>query len=423
MRELKVQITGVEPASRGLTPLLHFKLHISAEPATDPIQALLLNAQVQLECPQRSYTPQEKEKLVELFGEPERWGQTLRNRLWTHANTTVGAFQGSTQAVLPVQCTYDLNIATARYFYALEAGEVPLLFLFAGSVFYATPEGRLQIEPISWNTECAYRLPVQVWQDLMEKNYPKRDEAGGGPAYQIVPELLVGEQLFQTWHEAVEREVRLTLRTSASGEVALDAGPVQKTFSFPHCQTTEPIRDPQQHLAGVMVRRQEAVSGLVELSITPLAGCLCRVTVRVLNQTPVPEAELQDPEAILMRTFASTHTILRVRQGEFVSQTAPPAEYQQAADACQNLGTWPVAQAPWRHAPGCHQRCPGSAQAGPGAGHRVRRLLRCQHRRSSPTTRSATRSINAIPGTRRPFPSRRSATSTPITPGSCPRAG
>jgi hypothetical protein len=174
MRELSLQITGVEPAARGLTPLLHFKLHINASPATEPIQAVLLNAQVQLECPQRSYTSQEKEKLLELFGTPERWGQTLRNRLWTHANTTVGAFTGSTDTILPVQCTYDLNLATAKYFYALESGEVPLLFLFSGSVFYVTPEGRLQVEPISWNTECSYQLPVQVWRELMEKNYPNR---------------------------------------------------------------------------------------------------------------------------------------------------------------------------------------------------------------------------------------------------------
>lgn len=172
MHEVHIQVTGVEAAARSLTPLFHFQLRIEVSPGTDRIQALLLNAQVQLECPQRSYTSVEKEKLLELFGTPDQWGQTLRNRLWTHANTTVGAFIGSTQANLPVPCTYDLNVGTAKYFHALEGGEVSLLFLFSGSLFYVTPEGRLQVEPISWNTECVYRLPVQAWRDLMERHYP-----------------------------------------------------------------------------------------------------------------------------------------------------------------------------------------------------------------------------------------------------------
>jgi hypothetical protein len=205
MRELKLQITGVEPAARGLTPLFHFKLHIEASPATDRIQAVLLNAQVQLECPQRSYTSAEKEKLVELFGTPDQWGKTLRNRLWTHANTTVGAFNGSTEALLPVPCTYDLNVAAAKYFHALEDGEVGVLFLFSGSIFYATPEGRLQVEPISWNTECEYRLPLRRWRDLMEQHFPNS-------AWLALPRELF-ERLYAfrrqhaltSWEETMER--------------------------------------------------------------------------------------------------------------------------------------------------------------------------------------------------------------------------
>ena len=53
-----------------------------------------------------------------------------------------------------------------------EVPVVSLLFLFNGSIFYVTPEGRLQVEPISWNTECGYRLPVQRWRELMEQHYP-----------------------------------------------------------------------------------------------------------------------------------------------------------------------------------------------------------------------------------------------------------
>lgn len=171
MPELDFRIVDVETSSSGIVPLLLFKLAITT--AHDgPIQALLLNAQIQIESPKRPYSAAEKEKLVELFGTPDRWGQTLRNRLWTHTNATVGNFTRETKSVLPVPCTYDLNFAAPKYFCALDGGEVSLLFLFSGSVFYVSSEGRLQVERISWNKECLYRLPVQVWKDLMEQHYP-----------------------------------------------------------------------------------------------------------------------------------------------------------------------------------------------------------------------------------------------------------
>jgi hypothetical protein len=172
MPELNFQVTGVETAARGVTPLLHFKIRATNSPPDHPIQAVLLNAQIQIQCPQRSYNPREKQNLVELFGPPEEWGKTLRNRLWAHANSTVGAFNDRTESILPIPCTYDLNVASTRYFYGLEGGEVPLLFLFSGSVFYSAPDGRLQVSPISWNSECTYRIPIEVWRSLMEQQYP-----------------------------------------------------------------------------------------------------------------------------------------------------------------------------------------------------------------------------------------------------------
>jgi len=172
MPELNYQIVGVEAVARGMTPLLHFRVRVSSENPAGVIQGLLLNAQIQIQSPQRGYTAAEKEKLIDLFGPPERWGQTLRNRLWAHSNATAGTFTGATEIVLPVPCTYDLNLAAAKYLYALEAGDVPLLFLFSGSLFYASGDGRLQVERISWDKECVYRMPMQTWRDLMEQHYP-----------------------------------------------------------------------------------------------------------------------------------------------------------------------------------------------------------------------------------------------------------
>lgn len=172
MPDLDFRVTGVEPAARGLVPLLHFQVEITNTPADEPIQSAMVQAQIQLECPRRSYAGGEKERLVELFGPPEGWGQTLRNRLWTHATLPLRSFTGSTSAVLPVPCTFDLNVSSAKYFHALEGGEVPLLFLFSGTVFYAAPDGRLQAQQISWEKECQWRMPVRIWQELMDHHWP-----------------------------------------------------------------------------------------------------------------------------------------------------------------------------------------------------------------------------------------------------------
>lgn len=172
MPDLSFQITGVEAAERGLTPLLHFTLEVHNTPPDQAIHAVMLQAQIQVESTRRRYNGREQEQLFELFGPAQQWGQTLRTRLWTHAFTNVPRFTGSTEVVLPVTCTYDLNVAATKYFYALEEGDVPLLFLFSGTIFYAAEAGRMQVQQVSWSKECTYRMPVAVWQEMMDRHYP-----------------------------------------------------------------------------------------------------------------------------------------------------------------------------------------------------------------------------------------------------------
>jgi Family of unknown function (DUF6084) len=172
MPDLNFRVSGVEPSARGLTPLLQFSLEISNGPPTEPIQAVIVQAQIQIQSAQRPYNEREKQGLEDLFGTPDRWGQTLRNRLWALTSTTIGPFSESARAVLPVQCTYDFNVIATKYFYALEKGEVPLLFLFSGTIFYAGTNGGLQVQQISWDKECVYRMPVKVWSELMNYHYP-----------------------------------------------------------------------------------------------------------------------------------------------------------------------------------------------------------------------------------------------------------
>ena len=215
MPDLNFEVTGVDPAVRGLVPLLHFKIKITNQPATETIQSVILQTQIQIQSPQRAYSPNEKKKLFELFGAPEQWGQTLRNKLWTHANTMVRSFAGETEAILSVPCSYDLNMAATKYFYGIEEGEVPLLFLFSGTIFYAGVDGRLQVQQISWNKESAYRMPVQRWQELMQFHYPN--------SAWLYLERDVFERLLEfkrrsgtaTWEQAVERLLALANSAAA----------------------------------------------------------------------------------------------------------------------------------------------------------------------------------------------------------------
>jgi hypothetical protein len=84
----------------------------------------------------------------------------------------VTSFQGSTLVEMPVPCTFDFNVAATKYFAGLEDGEVPLLLLFSGTVFYEAGDGALQVAQISWEKEAKYRLPVRVWQEMMDFYYP-----------------------------------------------------------------------------------------------------------------------------------------------------------------------------------------------------------------------------------------------------------
>ena len=119
MPDLSFRVAGVEPAARGLTPLLHFNLGVSNAPATEEIHGVLLQAQIHIESAQRPYDYEEKKRLVDLFGTPDRWGQTLRTRLWSHASVTVRPFIEMTDAILPVPCTYDLSSSLRHLLAAL----------------------------------------------------------------------------------------------------------------------------------------------------------------------------------------------------------------------------------------------------------------------------------------------------------------
>jgi hypothetical protein len=75
--------------------------------------------------------------------------------------------------------------------------------------------------------------------------------------------------------------------------------------------------------------------GVVESTLTPVDDRVVRVTVRIRNLTQAPDSS--PPHCLL-----STHTILTLTEGEFVSLMDPPPELRESAADCANVGTWPV---------------------------------------------------------------------------------
>jgi hypothetical protein len=171
MPNLDFSVEGAEVLRFAAVPSLLFKLRI-ANLEEEPIRSVALNTQIRIAATQRHYDAAEQERLLELFGEPNRWKDTLRSLLWTHTVVQVPPFSGSTVADMPVTCTYDLEVVAAKYFYALEDGEVPLEFLFSGTIFYAGEDGRLQVARISWEKDAEFRLPVRLWKEMMERYFP-----------------------------------------------------------------------------------------------------------------------------------------------------------------------------------------------------------------------------------------------------------
>jgi Family of unknown function (DUF6084) len=203
--DLQLTVEGAEVVRFAAAPLLAFKVRIVNTPSDEIVHTIALRAQIQIEVGRRKYDSNERVRLLDLFGEPDRWGQTLRSLLWTHASVVVPGFTGSALADIPVACTFDFNVAATKYFHGVTDGDLPLCFQFSGTVFYMGEDGTLQVAPISWDKESKYRLPVKVWKDLMDAHYPNsawlslhRD------TFEKLSQFKMREGI-PTWDEALDR--------------------------------------------------------------------------------------------------------------------------------------------------------------------------------------------------------------------------
>lgn len=170
MTELVFDCLNAEAERHAAAPTMILKLRI-AELTGEPIHAMTLQCQIMIEAQRRRYSDGEADRLHDLFGESARWGDTLKPLHFTSLALTVPAFNGSLEVDLPVPCTYDFEVTSAKYLNALDEGEIPLLLLFSGSVFTRGLSG-FAVERVPWNKEAQFRLPVKTWREMMDLHFP-----------------------------------------------------------------------------------------------------------------------------------------------------------------------------------------------------------------------------------------------------------
>ncbi|HEY2064502.1 MAG TPA: DUF6084 family protein [Gemmatimonadaceae bacterium] len=172
MTQLVFTVLGAKSQPYAAVPTLNFRVGIT-EATGVQVHMIALRCQIQIEARRRHYTPGEKRRLVDLYGTPERWGETLRTMVWTHVAQMVPGFTDRVEVDLPVSVTYDFEVAAAKYLLSLEDGEVPLLLQFSGTVFTAREGDKgFSVEQLAWTTEAPYRLPVRELRALMDLYFP-----------------------------------------------------------------------------------------------------------------------------------------------------------------------------------------------------------------------------------------------------------
>ena len=205
MPELSFRIAEVDTLPYAALPTLRAPIEIRNTTDGELVQSISLNCQVQIETLGRPYTAAEEARLLDLFGERERWARTMKPMLWFNTVVKVPSFESQTAVDLLLPCTLDFDVAATKYFYGLDAGDISILVFFSGTVFYADPNGKTQIAQIPWDREARFRLPVEVWKRAIDAHY-------AGTAWLRLPKPLL-QRLYMfkvargipTWEVAIDQ--------------------------------------------------------------------------------------------------------------------------------------------------------------------------------------------------------------------------
>jgi hypothetical protein len=165
-------VTDAGHQAYAAVPTMVFSAAVSDQTGHD-IQSIALTVQVMIDPARRGYDPETRARLAELFGPPAGWSPSTQALAWARVATVVPGFVGATSFGLEVPCSYDLEVAAGKFFYALTEGDVPLSFHFYGTIFYRREDGALQVAPVPWSSTARFAMPVSAWRAMIVEHYPR----------------------------------------------------------------------------------------------------------------------------------------------------------------------------------------------------------------------------------------------------------
>jgi Family of unknown function (DUF6084) len=168
--ELVFDCVGAEADRYAAMPSITLKLRIT-ETTGERVEAIALRCQIRIEPHLRRYSAGEAEGLHDLFGDTDRWADTVKPMQFATVSTMVPGFTGARTHDLPLPFPYDLEVSATKYFSALEDGVIPLLVLYSGTVF-GLRDDRLSVQQLPWSKESSFPLPVSVWREAVDLHYP-----------------------------------------------------------------------------------------------------------------------------------------------------------------------------------------------------------------------------------------------------------
>ena len=169
MTDVTFTFVSARAETHAAVPTIVLRLRIETASGR-AIHTGILRGQLRIDPRRRRYTPEEAEGIVDLFGEPTRWHDTMKTLLWAHVPIVVPAFEGRVEIDVPVACTFDFAVPAARFFHGLHDGEAPVTGHFSGTLFVAVPGG-FEISQVPWDAEASIRLPVSVWRAAMDAHF------------------------------------------------------------------------------------------------------------------------------------------------------------------------------------------------------------------------------------------------------------
>lgn len=169
--EPEFAVLGARPVRYAAAPMIALDLQVS-ELSGRPLYMVALTIQLMIEPARRAYDEATRERLLELFGAPDRWAVTTRSLVWAQLDVLVPAFTGTTTVTVPIAVNYDLELAAAKFLHSLPDGEAPLALHFNGTIYYPSDDGGLQMVLVPWNKSVDFRMPVSVWRETIEHYYP-----------------------------------------------------------------------------------------------------------------------------------------------------------------------------------------------------------------------------------------------------------